>query len=210
MLVASYRNHDASPPSPDGFYHYGASEADDARAALRWLAARDVERVAPFGFSMGASVAIGALSDPPENGPEPIALVLDSPLVDPGAVFALGAEAMGLPAPGLLARWATWVAGRRAGVDFAALDRRRVAPRLDLPVLLIAGVADGTVPIATIDAFAEALPRPPRYLRLDGVEHVEGWNVDPERYQAEVRAFLSEVGLGAGVSVPRPWSAAAR
>jgi Homoserine acetyltransferase len=78
-------------------------------------------------------------------------------------------------------------------VDFAALDRRKVAPRLDLPVLLIAGTGDTTTPIAEIDAFADALPNRPTYLRLDGVEHVEGWNVDPQRYEAALAAFLAEV-----------------
>lgn len=192
VLVASYRNHDASPPSPDGFYHYGAAEADDAVAAARWLARRGVERVALVGFSMGGSVAIGAMDRWPDDAPRPVALVLDSPLIDPLPVFARGAEAMGVPAPGLVARWATVVAGWRAGIDFGALDRRRQAPGLDLPVLLIAGVDDGTVPISVIDAFAAALPRPPTYLRLDGVEHVEGWNAGPERYEAAVRTFLAQ------------------
>jgi pimeloyl-ACP methyl ester carboxylesterase len=198
VLVASYRNHDASPPSPDGFYHYGASEADDAVAAARWLARRGVRRVALVGFSMGGSVAIGALDRWPDDAPRPVALVLDSPLIDPLPAFTVGARDMGLPAPGLLAGWATRVAGWRSGVDFAGLDRRGQAPALDLPVLLVAGVDDGTVPIAVVDAFAAALPRPPTYLRLDGVEHVEGWNADPDRYEAAVRTFLAPRVGGAG------------
>jgi len=191
VLVASYRNHDASPASPDGFYHYGASEADDAVAALRWLADRGAQRVVLVGFSMGASVAVGALERWPDEAPRPIGLVLDSPLIDPQSVFAVGARDMGLPAPGVLAAWATRIAGWRSGVDFAALDLRLRAPALDLPVLLVAGVQDGTVPVDLVDAFAAALPRTPAYLRLDGVEHVEGWNAGPDRYEAEVESFLA-------------------
>ncbi|MDZ7708605.1 MAG: hypothetical protein U5J97_12070 [Trueperaceae bacterium] len=196
VLVASYRNHDASPPSPDGFYHYGESEADDAVAALRWLAERGARRVVLVGFSMGGSVAVGALERWPDTPPRPIGLVLDSPLIDPLSVFTVGARDMGLPAPGVLAAWATRIAGWRSGVDFAALDLRQRAPALDLPVLLIAGAGDGTVPIELVDAFAEALPRQPTYLRLDGAEHVEGWNVGPGRYEAEVRTFLASLPEG--------------
>lgn len=193
VLIASYRNHDASPASPDGFYHYGASEADDAVAAVRWLADRGARRVVLMGFSMGGSVAVGALERWPDgdDAPRPVGLMLDSPLVDPLSVFTVGARDMGLPAPGLLSGWATRIAGWRAGVDFAALDLRRRASAVDLPVLLIAGADDGTVPIGLVDELAAALPSPPTYLRLDGVEHVEGWNAGPDRYEAEVRTFLA-------------------
>jgi hypothetical protein len=197
VLVSSYRNHDASPPSPDGFYHWGGSEAQDALAAVRWLRARGVERVVLVGFSYGATVALGALDRWPADGPEAAGLILDSPMLAPLPVFEVGARDLGLPLPGLLARLAGAVAGWRSGEDYAALDRRRLAPELELPVLLIAGAADATIPIALVDDFAEALPRSPRYLRLDGVRHMEGWNVDPARYEAEVRAFLAQLGRDA-------------
>jgi hypothetical protein len=202
VLVSSYRNHDASPPSPDGFYHWGGSEAQDALAAVRWLQARGVERVALVGFSYGATVALGALERWPEDGPEPAGLMLDSPMLAPLPVFEVGARDLGLPLPGLLTRLAAAVAGWRSGQDYAALDRRRLAPELELPVLLIAGASDATIPISLVDEFADALPRAPRYLRLEGVQHMEGWNVDPARYEAEVRAFLAEIGLRASVRPP--------
>jgi pimeloyl-ACP methyl ester carboxylesterase len=192
VLVASYRNHDASPPSPDGFFHYGASEVDDALAALAWLEARGVRRVVLMGYSMGGSIQVGTLTRWPE-GVEPLGLVLDSPLIDPEPVFALGARREGLPLPGLLAAVTTRVAGWRAGVDFAELDRRRAAPGLALPTLIYAGVQDTTVPIDQIDDFAAALPALFAYVRLDGVEHVEPWNADPEGYEATLAEFLRVV-----------------
>jgi len=193
VLVSSYRNHDTSPPSPDGYFHYGETEVEDAHAALRWLQEQGVERVVLVGLSMGGSIQIGLLESWPSSGPEALGLILDSPLIDPLAAFRAGAQNMGLPAAGQLAAWATTVAGWRAGIDFAALDRRRAAPNLDLPILLIAGTGDTTTPIEEIDAFAAALPNEPTFLRLDGVEHVEGWNVDSVTYEAEVAAFLERV-----------------
>ena len=193
VLVLSYRNHDASPPSPDGFFHYGASEVEDALAGVTWLKDRGIGRVALMGNSMGGSIAIGAVQAWPTDGPEPVGLILDSPLVDPLSVFVQAARRDGLPLPGLLARVATQVAGWRAGVDFTALDRRRAAPDLDLPVLLFAGVGDTTVPIDLIDGFAARLPRLYAYERLPGVEHVEAWNADPERYETALREFLALV-----------------
>ncbi|MEX2502043.1 MAG: hypothetical protein WD336_06680 [Trueperaceae bacterium] len=192
VLITSYRNHDLAPPSPDGAYHYGASEADDALAAIAWLQERGVREVAVVGFSMGASVAIGALLRWPEDGLVPVGLMMEAPLVDPRTVFERAARDMGLPAAGPWTRLATWIAGRRVGVDFGALDRRRVAAELTLPTLVIAGDADGTVPIALIDDFAARLPNV-LYVRLDGVEHMEGWNADPQRYEAAVRAFLERI-----------------
>lgn len=193
VLVASYRNHDASPPSPDGFFHYGASEVEDALASLAWLQARGIERVVLMGYSMGGSISIGTLARWPQDGPEPLGLILDSPLIDPEPVFAQGARREGLPLPGLLAAITTRVAGWRTGVDFAALDRRRVAPSLAVPTLIFAGTADSTVPIDQIDEFAAALPALFAYVRLDGVEHVEPWNAGPERYETALADFLRVV-----------------
>jgi pimeloyl-ACP methyl ester carboxylesterase len=193
VLVVSYRNHDASPPSPDGFFHYGASEVEDALAALAWLEERGVRRVVLMGYSMGGSISVGTLTRWADGDLEPLGLILDSPLIDPEPVFALGARREGLPLPGLLAAVTTRVAGWRAGVDFAELDRRRVAPGLALPTLIYAGVADTTVPIDQIDDFAAALPALFAYVRLDGVEHVEPWNADPEGYEATLAEFLRVV-----------------
>lgn len=202
VLVPGYRNHSGAPPSRDGFYHYGGTEAEDALAAVRWLADRGVERIVLLGFSYGATVALGALERWPEAGPRPAGLILDSPMLAPVPVFEAGARDLGLPLPGLLARLAAAVAGWRSGEDYGALDRRRMAPGLDLPVLVFAGTGDRTIPIELVDDFADALPRSPTYLRLDGVRHMEGWNVDPARYEAEVRAFLDELDLGAAARRP--------
>ncbi|HZW27448.1 MAG TPA: hypothetical protein VFF08_03280 [Trueperaceae bacterium] len=198
VLAQSYRNHDASAPSPDGLYHYGASEWEDAMAGARELAARGVDRVVLFGISMGGAVALEALERWTPDLPEVVGVVLDSPLVDPYATIELGAVKAGLPAPALLTRLALTVAGWRTGVDFGSLVQARSAPRVPVPVMVVAGTADTTVPIASVDRFVDALRVPVTYHRLEGAEHVDAWNrVGAERYAEWLRAFVASLEVRA-------------
>lgn len=197
VLAVAYRNHDLSAASPDGLYHYGASEWQDALTGARFLAAQGIDRVVLVGFSMGGAVALEALKRWDRSLPEPIAMVLDSPLVDPFAVVRLGAVEAGLPLPGTLTRLALLAARLRTGADFGSLDQVASARSLALPVLLIAGTADSTVPIEAVDAFAAAVGPNLVYYRLDGVEHVEGWNHDPASYEETVRAFVTGLEIRA-------------
>ncbi len=190
VLVSSYRNHDRSDPSPDGSFHYGASEADDLLAALAWLRARGVRRVVLVTYSMGAALALVARERWPSAGPALLALTMDAPLVDPRTVVTAAARAAGLP------RFAVdlglGLAARRSGVDFARLDLRRAAAAIDVPLLLHATARDGTIPIALIDDFAARVPSHMlTYRRLDEGDHVEAWNVDPEGYETALAGFLA-------------------
>ncbi len=192
VLAQSYRNHDTSDASPDGLYHYGASEWEDALAGARELAGRGVDRIVLFGISMGGAVALEALERWPADLPEVVGVVLDSPLVDVFATVRLGAEKAGLPLPGVLTRLALLVAGWRTGADFGDLVQADDAAEVPVPVMVIAGTADSTVPVASVDAFVDALRVPVTYHRLEGVEHVEAWNsVGPQRYSEWVQAFIA-------------------
>ncbi len=198
VLVLAYRNHDVSDPSPDGFFHYGASEYQDALTGLAFLAGEGVSRVILYGFSMGGAVALETVKRWPSAGPSLEGLVLDSPMLDPRSVFRQGARAMGLPLADRLADLALFVARLRAGIDWNALDQRRTAADLKVPLLLIAGSGDTTIPVTLTDDFVARLQVPVEYHRLDGVEHVEGWNHDPDAYQGWVGAFLARLEPVAG------------
>ncbi len=191
VLALAYRNHDASDPSPDGLYHYGASEWQDALVGALELARRGHDRVVLYGLSMGGAVALEALERWPQAAPEVVGLVLDSPLVSVSAVVDLGAEKAGMPLPATLTSLALLAARLRTGADFGGLEQAASAPAIGVPVLLIAGEDDSTVPIAAVDAFAAAVRSPLTYLRLPGVEHVEAWNHDPARYALWLREFLA-------------------
>lgn len=191
VLAMNYRNHGESAMSPDGFYHYGASEWEDALAGLEFLAEQGIDNVVLYGLSMGGAVALELLENLPSGAPEISALVLDSPLVDAQSVIAQGARNMGLPLADELTDLALLVARFRAGVSWRDLDQRAFAAQVRQPVLLIAGTADSTVPIDLIDQFAQNLPEV-EYRRLNGVEHVEGWNQNPAAYESWVRQFLEQ------------------
>ena len=198
VLAQSYRNHDMSDPSSDGLYHYGASEWEDAIAGVRQLAARGVDRIVLFGVSMGGAVALEALQRWHADLPEAVAVMLDSPLVDPYATVRLGAEKAGLPLPGLLTRLALLVAGWRTGTHFSSLVQAEDAPSIPVPVMVVAGTADTTVPVDSVDSFVGSLRVPVTYHRLDGVEHVEAWNaVGAQRYAQWVEEFLAELTIRA-------------
>ncbi|MCC6310371.1 MAG: alpha/beta fold hydrolase [Trueperaceae bacterium] len=199
VLALAYRNHDASDPSPDGLYHYGASEWQDALVGALELARRGHDRVVLYGLSMGGAVALEALERWPQAAPEVVGLVLDSPLVSVSAVVELGAEKAGMPLPATLTRLALLTARLRTGVDFGGLEQAAYAPAIGVPVLLIAGEDDSTVPIAAVDTFAAAVRSPLTYLRLPGVEHVEAWNHDPARYALWLREFLAGLQVRAAV-----------
>ena len=196
-LALAYRNHDRSTASPDGLFHYGASEWEDALVGARELKARGYDRVVLYGVSMGGAVALEALKRWPADAPEVMGVVLDSPLIDPYPVIELGAVKAGMPLPGLLTRLGLFVAGLRTGADFGALRQYRNAHEIGVPVLLFAGVGDTTVPIAAINRFASAVAAPLTYVRLEGVEHVEAWNQDPAAYREWLRRFLASFNVGA-------------
>ena len=194
VLVLAYRNHRDSPPSPDGFYHYGASEADDALAGARYLAARGVARVVLYGFSMGGAAALEAVKRwPPAGVPTVAGVILDSPLIDPTPVAEERVRLAGIPFPRAWARATLAVAAWRSGLRWRELDQRRHAESIDVPALIVAGIDDHTVPVAVVDAFAERLRAPVRYHRVAGADHIEAWNLDPAAYERWVRDFLDAV-----------------
>lgn len=196
-LALAYRNHDASAASPDGLFHYGASEWQDALVGALELKRRGYDRVLLYGASMGGAVALEALKRWPAEAPEVVGLVLDSPLVDPYPVIELGAKKAGLPLPGLLTRIGMKVASWRTGVDFRSLRQQDSASDISVPLLLIGGQADTTVPVAAIDRFAAAVVAPLTYVRLEGVEHVDAWNHDPALYVQWLRDFLASLDVRA-------------
>lgn len=192
VLALSYRNHSNSGSSPDGLYHYAASEWQDALTGIRFLQDKGIKEIALYGFSMGGAVSLETLKRLTTADLAQVkALVLDAPLLDPRSVFALGLKRLRFPLVYALIDWALLIAKWRTGIDWASLDQRSFAKALNLPVLLFMGTADTTIPIDLVDDFASRVARID-YVRLEAVEHVEAWNVDPEAYESKLEAFLAE------------------
>lgn len=195
VLSLAYRNHDSSPLSPDGFFHYGASEWRDALAGLRFLQAQGAERVVIYAYSMGGAVTLETIERWQDDLPTLTAVIIDAALLDPRAVFELGAAAAGLPLPAFFAGVTMHLATLRAGINWADLDQPTTVDSLPAPLLMIHGTADSVVPVNVADALFDRLQgnnQNVRYERVEDAEHGEAWNQDPERYEGWVRDFLSE------------------
>jgi len=186
MLSLSYRNHSQSDSSPDGLFHYGASEWEDAKTGWDYLKDKGYEKIIIVGFSMGGAVGL-ELTKRIDQADVP-ALILDSPLLDTHTVLQHGARKAGIP--NFLSNVLIFMASQRSGVNYSQLDQRNYAHQLTMPVLLFGAVADGTIPIKLVDEFAERVKAPLSYQRMEGVQHVEPWNHNPEQYERWVADFL--------------------
>ncbi|HSO30254.1 MAG TPA: alpha/beta hydrolase [Candidatus Sulfomarinibacteraceae bacterium] len=206
VLGLDFRGHGDSDPGETTF---GLREVDDVGGALGWLGERGIRRVALFGTSMGGITAIAAavvLGDGWLAGvdAEPDAPRLTSPAPRPRIVGvvaeAVTAElptvvANRLPGPLLVRRWlarrAFAIAARRLGADPRATEPVRVVGLLeDLPLLLIHGDADTTVPSAEGRRLAAAAGRGAVHWTIPGAGHGLGRRVAGPAWDERVGAFL--------------------
>jgi uncharacterized protein len=169
VLLFDYRGYGGNPgsPSEEGL-------ADDARAALAYLAGRpevDPGRVAYLGESLGAAVALRLAVERP-----PAALVLRSPFA---SLAEVGRRHYPMLPVSLLLR---------DRYDSAALARR-----LDAPLLVVAGGRDQIVPASHSRRLFDAAPQPKRLVVLDGADHNDDELLAGPRLLAELRTFLDGV-----------------
>ena len=141
----------------------------DARAAHDWLAARDgVDRIAYFGESLGAAVALRLAVERP-----PSALVLRSPftsMTDVGRVHY------------------PWLPVGRLLIDrYPSIDR---IGELEAPLLVIAGERDGIVPAALSQRLFDAAPEPKRFVLVPGADHNDPELLDGPGVIDEIVRFL--------------------
>jgi alpha-beta hydrolase superfamily lysophospholipase len=193
VLVATYRNDEEAPASPDGHDHLGDTEWEDVEAAVRYARGHGARRVVLFGWSMGAAIT-GAFLDRSPDASAVAAVVWDAPLVDWRATLRQQARNRRLP-PGLTPL-ASAVASRRIGIDFDRFDMRRRPPAVRPPTLVVHSSGDTAVPVAASRALVAAAPAlgwPMRYLEVADIEHTASWNADPAAYEQAVTSFLAEV-----------------
>ncbi len=192
-LVVTYRNDPPAPESPNNQYSLGRHEWLDVEAAIEHAVAGGARDVVLVGYGMGGGI-VTTLVRESEWAPRVQALVLDAPLLEPGAVVDDDAAAKDVP--GFIVGMAKGLVGLRFGVDWGRLDQIRHAAEFELPILLFHGDADDQVPIRTSGDFAAAAPEIVQYHPIAGAGHVRSWNIDPLRYEATVQAFLIETAAG--------------
>lgn len=166
--VASFAPHFAGAWGSAGRYGF-ASLVDQARAALRVLAAQDyvdARRLAVFGFSMGGWTALnlrprvpglrGVAAVAPVGGPEMLG-------PDARATITRLANPLAAPAPGPLF------------ADFAAsvrrLDPAAAVAQPGCPILLVHGTEDAVVPYGVGRRLAAAAGPRARFVTARGADH---------------------------------------
>lgn len=190
VLVITYRNDAIAPPSSSGYYGWGLEEWRDLEAAVQFALNRGADEVVLMGYSMGGAIASMFLHES-DLVSEVRGVILDSPVLDLEAVVDSGARERRIP--GFVTAMAKALAGIRYGVEWDELDQVARAGAFDVPVLLMHGGEDATVPVEVSDAFAAALPQLVTYQRFDGADHVYLWNTNPQRYERAVAGFLDSV-----------------
>ncbi|TAK00351.1 MAG: alpha/beta hydrolase [Chloroflexota bacterium] len=206
VLGLDFRGHGESD---DGETTFGLHEVDDVGGALAWLGERGIRRVALAGTSMGGIVAIASAVVLGDGGltsvdAEPDAPRLTSPAPRPRIVGLVGeAVPADLPTvvanrtrgPGPIRRWlarrAFAIAAGRLGGDPRATEPIRVLSLLeDLPVLLIHGDADATVPPSQGRRLAAALGPGGEHWTIPGAGHALGRRTAPGAWDERVTEFL--------------------
>ena len=211
VLGLDFRGHGGSDDGPTTF---GLLEVEDVAGALAWLGERGIRRVALVGSSMGGITAIAA-----------VAVLGDGRLAAADRDIHAPAAAVDAPRPRICAVVADSVApelavpvasrlrvpfGRRiAGHAFERMarhvggDPRATQPidviglLEDVPLLLVHGSADRTLPLRDAQRLADAAPPGSRHLVVEGADHGRAHAVDPVRYEAEATSLIREAFRGA-------------
>lgn len=204
VLGFDFRGHGGSD---DGSTTFGMHEVEDIAGALAWLGERGIDRVAMVGLSMGGLAAIASVAvlgdgslpsadaDPaapahvaPPRRPRIVGVVADS--AAPELVVAVASRLRG-PARRWMAGRLFDAAARSLGADPRDTEPARVIGLLEgMPLLLISGEADTTVPIADARRLAAAAPPGLEHWIVPGAEHRAAHRTDPAGYESRVTDLL--------------------
>lgn len=149
----------------------------DVRAALKYVSGRkdvDATRLISFGHSLGGAKSLAALGEQRVPG---VRAVISY------AGFASYKD---------MAKWVAGDAGARLVTDeFAARDWiSRIAP---VPVLIVHGSRDGTVPIQQGELLFKKAREPKTFYRIEGGGHIGGLAQNDGEYQKKILKWLDKV-----------------
>lgn len=197
-LIPNYRNDIGAPSSSDGRYSLGLSEWRDLEAAILYAVDNGAREVVLLGYSMGAAIILQTL-DRSWLSDRVSAVILDAPVVDWSDVLRHHGSLNKIPGPvGRLSRsligrrWARRLVGVHEPIDVALTNWEHRSDELTHPTLLIHSLDDEFVPVGPSISLAGKRPDLVRFEPWREARHTQEWNVDPERWDAVVRAFLSD------------------
>ena len=197
-LIPMYRNDIGAPASSDGRYSLGLSEWHDLEAALLYAVGQGAREIVLFGWSMGGAIVLQTL-DRSWLSDRVRAVVLDAPVIDWADVLRHHGALNKIPGPieklsrSLIGhRWARRLVGVHEPIDVALTNWEHRADELNHRTLIIHSLEDEFVPIGPSAALAAKRPDLVRFEPWHEARHTKEWNVDPERWDAVVRAFLTD------------------
>ncbi len=204
VLGIDFRGHGGSDPGPSTF---GMLEVEDVAGALAWLGDRGITRVALVGTSMGGMAALAAVAvlgdgslAAADTDPSPTRAEVDAPRPTIVAVVAdsTAPEAAIPVANRLRGPFRRFVAGRifdaaarRLGADPRDLEPARIIGLVEpVPVLLIHGDADRTVPLADGQRLADLAGPGAEHWIVPGADHSQAHATAGQDYERRVTDFL--------------------
>jgi uncharacterized protein len=216
VLGLDFRGHGDSDDAPTTF---GLHEVEDVAGALAWLGERGIKRVAMFGTSMGGITALASIVvlgdgslpsadiDPDalahdRSAPRPIlvGVVVDS--IPPELTTAV-ANRMRVPFRGFVAAQIFERAARRVGGDMRATEPIRIIALTDpVPVLLIHGATDTTIPPAAADRLRAVAGPNVEHIVVPGAGHAASHATATLIYESRVETFLRRVFADGRRGVP--------
>ncbi|KRE78835.1 lipase [Arthrobacter sp. Soil763] len=197
-LLISYRNDGLAPSAEDGRYGLGSTEWRDVESAIGYALDHGATEVVLFGWSMGGAICLQT-ADLSRYHHLIRAMVLDAPVIDWVNVLAHHAQLNRIPSA--VGRYGQLMMshplGRRltglaAPVDLKAMDWVSRAVELRTPTLILHSVDDEYVPYGPSAALAEKNPEMVTFEAFATARHTKEWNVEPERWESLVSAWLRQ------------------
>lgn len=189
-MAINYRNDPGETADPTGKYQFGLTEWRDLEGAVGYALDNGAEDVVLVGYSMGGGIILSFLYESTLAGSVRGA-ILDAPMADFGATVDFGIREFGVP--GFLVQLPLGFASVRFGIDWEGMDYVARLEELRIPVLLLHGTEDQTVPYGIAEELAEKRPDLISFESFEGARHVKSWGTDTDRYEALVGEFLGEV-----------------
>ena len=173
ILIYDYRGYgrSAGTPSEEGLYR-------DAEAALRYLQSRDdvdPARIVYFGRSLGVAIAVELAVRH-----RPYGLILESGF--PSITYMASVERPWLPA---------WIVHR---ILAARYDTGSKIGGLDVPLLVVHGDIDDTVPLRAGQALFDAANEPKSFYMVEGANHDGLAAVGGRPYIERLRQYIAGLG----------------